>query len=198
MVSLALDTAYKELVIGLYEDGVLLCGTAVETPKKQSENLFPMLESILQEAGKKLADVDEIVITEGPGSYTGLRIAMSVAKVLAAEKPMDLYTINTMQAYAGKEPQANVILDARGHRAYAAHLEQGKTTWMGILDLDALSDFLADNPGTLYGDGYLVGQEASEPDFLQNFIDLKDEWKKAEHVHALVPLYLKESDSYKV
>lgn len=198
MITLAMDTSYQYLVVGLYEDGKQLAGFAMETPKRQSENLFPALESVLQQAGKTLQDTDSIVITEGPGSYTGLRIAMTVAKVLAASRPMDLYTINTMQLYAGMDPSANVILDARGHRVYAAHVENGQTVWMGILDLDEVPAFLESHSGTLYGDGHLIGKPAQKPDFIENFLALQPVWKKTESIHTLTPLYLKESDSYKV
>lgn len=197
MVTLAMDTAYKNLTTAVYEDGKVLAGFSEENFKKQSENLFPKLEMVLEQAGKKLKDVDEIVISQGPGSYTGLRIAMAAAKVIATQSPCRLSVINTMQLYAGKK-NANVILDARGHRAYAAHIEDGKTVWMGILDLDDIPGFLQEYPGELVGDGYLIGQDTNSPDFVQNFLDLADVYEPVENIHMLTPLYLKESDSYKV
>jgi tRNA threonylcarbamoyladenosine biosynthesis protein TsaB len=75
-------------------------------------------------AGLKPMDIDQCVITDGPGSYTGVRIAMTVAKVMCAMRSLPLYTLGTLQLYAGRET-CTVLLDARGKRAYAASFENG-------------------------------------------------------------------------
>ena len=198
MISLCMDRAYKHLIIGIYKDDALLCGIAVEAFKKQSETIFVELNRLLEEAHLDYADVDQVVITDGPGSYTGIRIAMTIAKVLCTQMHKTLYCISTMQLYAGMAESANVILDARSKRAYTAHVEKGKIIGKTqILTLDEIPAFLKEHPGTLYGDGYLIDQEAKPASFLENFSALRKEYRKIENVHALVPQYLKESDAYK-
>ncbi|HIW18899.1 MAG TPA: tRNA (adenosine(37)-N6)-threonylcarbamoyltransferase complex dimerization subunit type 1 TsaB [Candidatus Faecalicoccus intestinipullorum] len=197
MISLCMDSAYKQLVLGLYEDDALLAGISLEAFKKQSETIFVELNKLLEQTKLDYKDIDRIVITKGPGSYTGIRIAMTIAKVLCSQMHKDLYTISTMQLYAGLEPSANVILDARSHRAYVAHLEKGKIIGgTQILDLEEVKKFLEAHPGKVFGDALLSETETSN--FLKNFIDLKAEYQKVENIHALVPDYLKESDAYKV
>lgn len=198
MITLILDTAYKNLMIGLYEDDELLEGACIQAFKKQSEEFFPVLEQILQDAGKTLRDVDEVVVTDGPGSYTGLRIAMTTAKLLATQSKAKLYTLDTLLLFAGLEPSANILMDARGKRAYAAHTENGEMIWEGILPVDQIEGFLNEHPGVLYGDASLIGKEAAEANFLDNAIALRPFWKEVEQPHTLVPRYLKDSDSYKV
>ena len=197
MISLCMDSAYKQLVLGLYKEDTLLAGISLEAFKKQSETIFVELNKILEQANLDYKDIDRVVITRGPGSYTGIRIAMTIAKVLCSQMHKELYTISTMQLYAGLEPSANVILDARSHRAYVAHLEKGKIIGnTQILDLEEAKDFLKAHPGKVFGDALLSEVEPS--DFLKNFIELKAEYQKVENIHALVPDYLKESDAYKV
>ena len=197
MISLCMDSAYKQLVLGLYKEDALLAGISLEAFKKQSETIFAELNKILEQANLDYKDIDRVVITRGPGSYTGIRIAMTIAKVLCSQMHKELYTISTMQLYAGLEPSANVILDARSHRAYVAHLEKGKIIGnTQILDLEEAKDFLKAHPGKVFGDALLSEVEPS--DFLKNFIELKAEYQKVENIHALVPDYLKESDAYKV
>ena len=192
-----MDSAYKQLVLGLYGDDALLAGISLEAFKKQSETIFVELNKLLEQTKLDYKDIDRIVITKGPGSYTGIRIAMTIAKVLCSQMHKDLYTISTMQLYAGLEPSANVILDARSHRAYVAHLEKGKIIGgTQILDLEEVKKFLEAHPGKVFGDALLSETETSN--FLKNFIDLKAEYQKVENIHALVPDYLKESDAYKV
>lgn len=198
MISLCMDSAYKNLVIGLYKDKELLQGVSIEAFKKQSETIFVELNRLLEAAHIDYKDIDRVVITDGPGSYTGIRIAMTIAKVLCTTMHKDLYCISTMQLYAGKEASANVILDARSQRAYVAHVEDGKiignTT---ILPIDEIDAFLESCPGSLMGDAYLVNREVKPSNFLKNFIELEDRYRKIENIHALVPQYLKESDAYK-
>lgn len=198
MISLCMDSAYKHLVIGIYKDKDLLAGVCFEAFKKQSETIFVELERLLQEAKLDYKDIDRVVITKGPGSYTGIRIAMTIAKVLCSQMHIDLYTISTMQLYAGNQ-EATVILDARGNRAYAAHIQDRKIVGkVEIVEVDRLEEYLKQYEGIVLGDGYLAGLECPAPDMLKNFIDLEDVFEKVENVHALVPEYLKESDAYKV
>ena len=199
MISLCMDSSYKLLVLGLYQDQKLLAGISLEAFKKQSETIFVELNRLLKEANLDYKDIDRVVITKGPGSYTGIRIAMTIAKVLCSQMNKELYTISTMQLYAGVRESVNVILDARSHRAYTAHVEKGKIVdGTKILTMEELQDFLALYQGDIAGDADLVGRSACEVDYLHNFIDLEPYYEKVENIHALVPDYLKESDSNKV
>ena len=196
MISLCMDSAYKALVLGLYKDGTLIDGVSIEAFKKQSETIFVELNQLFEKNCLDYKDVDEVIITDGPGSYTGIRIAMTIAKVFCTQMHKTLKCISTMQLFAGMDESANVILDARSKRAYVAHLEKGVVVGeTQILEVDQLEDFLNEHPGTLYGDGYLVNQEAASCDFLKNFMEVPS--CTIENVHALVPQYLKESDAYK-
>lgn len=198
MITLAMDTAYKYLTIGLYQDGKLLKGVALPAFKKQSELLFTYLNQLLKDCDLKYKNIDEIVITDGPGSYTGVRIAMAAAKVLASQLQIPLYTLSTMQLYAGSKGSFNVILDARSSRAYCGYVENGKLAEKeSILTLDEIPAWLDANPGTLIGDTYLLNQESEDPNFLENFIALKENYHPVQNIHALTPRYLKESDAYK-
>ncbi len=190
-----MDSAYKHLVLGLYRDQEFIDGVAMEAFKRQSETLFVELNGLLEKNGLTYKDIDRVIITDGPGSYTGIRIAMTVAKVLCTQRKIALDCISTMQLYAGMDC-ANVILDARSHRAYVAHVENGQVVGdTQILDVDQIPAFIQAHPGTLYGDGYLIGQESKEAKFLENFIRVPS--RSIENIHALVPQYLKESDAYK-
>ena len=99
------------------------------------------LNRLLKETNLDYKDIDRVIITKGPGSYTGIRIAMTIAKVLCSQMHKELYTISTMQLYAGIEKQANVILDARSQRAYVAHVEDGQIQGnIQILTLDEVKE----------------------------------------------------------
>lgn len=168
MKTLCLDSAHKYLVIGLYEDDCMICGTANLSWKKQSETIFPELMRLMQEAGWDSDDVDEVVITDGPGSYTGVRIAMCVAKVLCTRKHIPLYAVSTLQIYAGVHEHAFVMLDARSQRAYTGALQGGKfVEEEKILTLDEIRMLVEQSDYQLFGDCELIDQRRVKHSFLR-------------------------------
>ena len=118
MLTLCIDTAYKYLSLALIRDDQLLYGIDEECFKHQSEMVFVKMQELFENAGIRPNDIDSICISDGPGSYTGVRIAMTIGKVIAAVNKIDLYTISTLQLYANGEKDTMVILDARAKRVY--------------------------------------------------------------------------------
>ncbi len=197
MKTLCMDTTNKYLVIGLYEEDVLICGTMKESWKRQSETLFPMLIECMEEAGWDSDDIDEVVITDGPGSYTGVRIAMSVAKVLCTRKEIPLYVISSLQLYAGLAEHTLALMDARSHRAYAAVLDKGNFVMPECaLNLDDIQKMVQEGNYRIVGDAHLLGMESCAFDLLQNFIDLRPFYRRVDNVHTLTPRYLKDQSAY--
>lgn len=198
MKTLCMDSAHRYLVLALYEDDQLLQSVEYQAWKRQSETLFVELNRLMDLAHWTPDDIDQVVITDGPGSYTGVRIAMSVAKVFCTRKKKPLYTISTMQLYAGMCEHAFVMLDARSSRAYCGVVEQGRLVEESILTLEEAAQRLATETYTLFGDCELIDKESAPLTFARNFMAVKDSWKIVENVHTLVPRYLKEQDAYKV
>lgn len=82
-----------------------------------------MIETLLNLLGMKVEDIDKFVISKGPGSFTGLRIGMTIAKTLAQATGKDLIAISTLLALANNSSSARLkvpMIDARGNRVYAA------------------------------------------------------------------------------
>ena len=85
MLTLCIDTAYKYLTCVLIENDQIISSYFEECFKHQSEEVFVALDRIFKEAGKSRDDIDSICISEGPGSYTGVRIAMTIANCIREE-----------------------------------------------------------------------------------------------------------------
>ena len=188
MKTLCMDSAHRHLVIVLLEDGEVKAGKALSCWKQQSETLFPELIACMDSVGWKADDLDEVMITDGPGSYTGVRIAMAVAKVLCTRKHIPLYCISTLQLYAGVNDHVFVMLDARSSRAYA-----------GSLNLDEIKAYLKEHPDLkVIGDTSLIDMETTDIDFIENFKLLRPYARKVENIHILTPRYLKDQSAYMV
>lgn len=196
MITLCMDTSTQYLVIALIRDDQIVAKFQEKCWKKQSEELFPRLMDLMKEAGLEPEDIGQVVVSEGPGSYTGVRIAMTVAKVFCAMRNLPIATVGTLQLFAGMEPRARVVLDARGGRVYTAVYEYGVLS--GTVEAKPCEEVKAEilQAETVIGDGSLVGREDQIPDLAENFLAVKDQWKYAENVHLVKPEYLKSSESY--
>jgi len=120
---LAIDTSTMISTVTIANDSEILGDFNVNQQKTHSESLVPMIETLLELLGMEFKDIDEFVIAEGPGSFTGLRIGMTIAKTLAQVNDKKLIPISTLLALANNSSSDNLkvpMLDARGNRVYGA------------------------------------------------------------------------------
>lgn len=87
MMTLLLDTHTNEIVIVLYENDQILIEKEVSVVYNHSIDTIPTLVETLEKVNKDIHDLTEIIIVNGPGSFTGVRIGVTIAKTLA-------YTLN--------------------------------------------------------------------------------------------------------
>lgn len=193
MLTLCIDTAYKYLTVCLIKDNELVGQVSYECFKKQSEEVFVALDKLFKDTGINKSDVDSMCITKGPGSYTGVRIAMTIAKVYSKIRSLDLYTISTLRLYAGKNSNVMVIMDARANRAYVGVYDKEN-----IISEDHIEelDKIDSKDYSVVLDGSLINKENISPDIPKCFIDTKKYWDKVDSIDFLTPTYLKESDAY--
>lgn len=192
MKTLVVDTCHKNLVIGCFEDENRLASFSEKAWKMQSEHFFGALNECMEKAGWKPDQIDQIILTDGPGSYTGERIAMTFAKVLCTQTKTVLYRISTYMIYAGLQ-KCEVILDARSNRVYCGSCEDGKLICECIKTLDEIKED-KEKGILIVGDIDLIGEEYKEIDFVANFMAVKDSWVKVDNVHTLTPHYLKSKE----
>lgn len=200
MITLCMDTSSKFLVLALIQEDELIGKRCLSSWKRQSEMIFPQLTELLAECGLTPKAIDQVVVTKGPGSYTGVRIAMTVAKVLCSTANLPLYALPTLELIGAGKTKAAVLLDARSQRAYFGMIENGRLS--GKEEVLSLSEIQAriDNADglELVGDCSLLGLEDCYPDLAQAFLTTRSQWQKVENVHLLVPEYLKAADDYLV
>lgn len=111
---LALDTATPTArVAALSRDGECLV-VRERTATRHSANLLALCDEVLREAGTRVADLTAIVCGAGPGSFTGLRVGLAVAKGLALPTGVQLVLISSLEALAhdlaGRAPHAALLL----------------------------------------------------------------------------------------
>jgi tRNA threonylcarbamoyladenosine biosynthesis protein TsaB len=137
MAVLVMDTATQVLCTAIGTQTQLLGSTALLVPRGHSRLLQPTAEHLLKSAGIKPSDLTLIGVGVGPGSYTGVRMAVSTAKAMASALSVPLVPISTLWTMAaaavpGKAQSSIVIcplLYARRGRAFGAIYEKTGDKW---------------------------------------------------------------------
>lgn len=125
MKFLALDTSTEACSVALALDGQILALDEV-CPQQHSKRILPMLQQLLSDAGVSLYQLDGIIFGRGPGSFTGVRIGVSVAQGLAFGADLPVFGVSTLaamaQAAAVQQNATEVIaaIDARMAEVYIA------------------------------------------------------------------------------
>lgn len=125
---LAFDTSTEHLSVAVRHGDRVLAHSGVGGAQASS-TLLPLIRQLLADAGLALAELDAIVFGRGPGSFTGLRTACSVAQGLAFGAKVPLLPVDTLLAVADEARHAFgaqrvvAVLDARMDQLYAAHYD---------------------------------------------------------------------------
>lgn len=93
---LALDTACGKGSVALADGGNIIVFKEDTVKNAQAKNLLPMMESVLQQAGVNYPDLSAIACTVGPGSFTGIRIALSAARAIALVTKVPVRGVSTL------------------------------------------------------------------------------------------------------
>lgn len=146
MNKLYLDTCAGSLGIAI-KTKEKTCKSEINAGKKTAEELFPLLQSLCSEASVSLKEIDEVYVTKGPGSYTGERLGLTVAKVMATlNSNLKVYTGSTLKALAANE-QSNCIslIDARNNAFFAGFYQNGKEIKEERVDISEVDQFVKEN-----------------------------------------------------
>ncbi len=199
MIRLLMDTSNQYLMVSLYEDDICLETIQELGSKKQSENAIPYLEHLLKKYQKELLDIDEMIITRGPGSYTGVRVAMTIAKTLSVVSSVKLKVISSLAAYAGMKKCVSVI-DARSKKIFVCAYEKGKALMNEqLISIDDFDTFMEDYSGfEVVGQTQVVGYENKNVDLAYHMYELSKNEKYIDNVDGLVPCYLKDVEAKKI
>lgn len=208
MIILALDTAMAACSVAVSDGGVVLASSLVPMERGHAEALAPMVQEVMIEAGLPFPDLDRIAVTVGPGTFTGVRIGLAMARGLGLALRLPVIGIDSLSAIAANEvPDGKNVLvaaDARKDEVYAALFENGRTVRPPYVVAARLAACDVP-PGTLVmgtaapaviaasGRGDLVLSSAGALPVAANFIALAAGLAPPGSMPA--PLYLREADA---
>lgn len=118
MISLFIDTHDKDINLVIYKNGMILDKNIKESERHHSDFIMPMLKELLDRNNLTVHDINEIYVVNGPGSFTGVRLGVTIAKTLAFTLNVPIKTITSLEMYAisedTNEDKIVVIEDLKG------------------------------------------------------------------------------------
>lgn len=195
---LYIDTSSSYLYSGIVEDNKLIAEIKEEFGQSLSEVALPKIVSLFEKNNLTAKDIDKIIVVNGPGSFTGIRIGITIAKVYAWSLNIPITTITSIEAMA---VSTNIntykvpMLDARRGYVFTGIFDSENNVILepSYLKKEELNDKLTDlNVFTVITNDNTIdyqNQESYTPDFLKIIEKFKD--KENLNPHGVNPNYLK-------
>lgn len=128
MLVLALDTATHDLVTGLVDtDSGSVIDLVVPATRGHNELLMPTIQELLDASGHAFADLGAVVVGQGPGPFTGLRVGMATASAIGQALGVPVHGVDSLDAIARRHCAEHLLVttDARRREVYWAYYVAG-------------------------------------------------------------------------
>jgi tRNA threonylcarbamoyladenosine biosynthesis protein TsaB len=144
---LAIDTATEQCSVAIVTDNATW-SRVVPTARSHADMILPMVDEVLRESGLTLAQLDGLAFGRGPGSFTGVRIAVSVIQGLALARQLQVAGVSNLAAVAQQAAQVRqlsvnadilVCMDARMNEVYWGHYRVGANGLVGLVGAEQVS-----------------------------------------------------------
>ena len=194
MLWLGIDTSDKRLYACLYDGDRPLVVTSYEAWQRQSEYLVEEIAKAFEASGKEKKALEAVITAVGPGSYTGVRIGLTVAKTIAFALKIPLFLVSSLELLQDDSRPSICLMNARSKRSYFAVYDKGKPIIQDCIKTnDEVRAYLSEHPDyAVCGDAAYLGIEGYQSDFGQRFLACLDEDHRCKEPFAARPIYLKD------
>lgn len=194
MYTLLLDSSNRNLSVGLARGGEVFEAVELEAWQQQSELMIPAIHDLLNKHQLTSQDLSDIIVAIGPGSYTGVRIAVTIAKIMAFLLNVNLYTVSSLAVLSVDDLPTICLVNARSGRSYFA-VYQGTKALVNdsVLTNDEVLDYIATHPDyQTSGDIEYLGINPAKFNRFTNMLKFKQTEFLVNDLLSVKPTYLKD------
>ena len=193
MVTILLDSSNTNLSVGIAKDNVLLDYISYEAWQRQSEYMIVELNKLLEKHGIKKEDITDVIVAKGPGSYTGVRIAITIAKTIAVALNANLYAVSSLRVQKNDILPSICLINARSNRSYVGVYQDQEVLLNDcIMKNDEVMKYIEDHPDySVCGDTKYLNIQGIESNTMKEMLDLKDSLESINPL-SLKPVYMKD------
>ena len=199
MISLFLNTSSSRFSVAIAKDNKVIDSLYIDYDKDLSKDALYEVKKILEKNALNPTDVDEVICVRGPGSFTGLRIGVTIAKTFAYFLEKELYSVSTLEVMASSVTGDVIvpIIDARRGFCYSAIYDKNYNVLMDecyikITDLLEKVKSYTGNIVFVSLDKFDFETVEFVPD-MDKFFNL--DFKRKEDSMTFVPNYLKKTEA---
>lgn len=194
MITLLLDSSNTLLVVGLAKDDKIIDEIIYEAWQKQSEFMILEIEKILKRNEINPKEVGEIIVSKGPGSYTGVRIALTIAKIYGYALNIPVFAVSSLQMLEKRDEISICLMNARSQRSYFGVYKNDEVIVEDkVLTNEEVKKYILDHPDyKVMGEVSYLSLNEEKSDILNNMLRLKSEKTKVENILTLKAIYLKD------
>lgn len=199
MISLFVDTSYKSMYVALIKDKSVLEHIHLMAEANFSEILLPSIASILEKNKINVNDIEKIYATIGPGSFTGIRIGLTVCKVLAWTLGKGVIPISSLEFMAATQTDTDYkipVIDARHDKVFGSVYDKDMNVVIAdnYTSLDDLTRSLNGSYTYISYDDFGI-DNTLKPDYDVMKIIEKHHNDDEINCHAIKPNYLKKTEA---
>lgn len=200
MISLLIDTCTKNVCIALFKDKTLMDKVVYSNQIDLSSNFMVLVNNIFSKNSVKIEDVDKFFVAVGPGSFTGIRIGVTCAKVMAWALKKDVIPFSSLELLATVDSNNDYIvplIDARRGYVFAGIYDNHLNCIMNdaYIKLDDLLEKIENDKSTTYVSLDNFDLETILPEYNVNKIIEKHFNDTPINPHSLNPNYLKKTEA---
>ena len=194
MLAVLLDSSNTSLTVGLANDNGVIESISYEAWQSQSEYMIPELDKLLGKHHVDRKDITDVVVSVGPGSYTGVRIAITIAKTMALVTGANLYGISSLRCQKDRKNPSICVINARSDRSYFGVYEDEKVLISDcIMPNEKVLEYVKEHPTySVCGNAGYLGLQGIEPDISRELLSLMCCSKPISDPLALNPVYMKD------
>lgn len=198
--TLFLDSSNELLIVGLGIDNKIVDEIIYPCFQRQSEFMIQEIKNILKTNNVHPKEIDSIVVTKGPGSYTGLRIALTIAKIYGTTLGIDVYSVSSLEILKDLDKPTICLMNARSKRSYVGIYNKDEVIENDkVMTNEEVLNFINEHKDYLIGGNvnYLnldeeISKRRINSNYLLNMYKLKKEENKVKDILSLKALYLKD------
>lgn len=189
MKTIIFDVSTQVMYVGYIKDGILVDFSIRIAIRDHAKYLVDRIDQVIKRNKLTIDDIDQMIVGKGPGSYTGIRVAVMVAKMIGFSKEMPIKTVSSLFFLtSGYEGKVAALIDARRGYVFSAVYENGEM----ILDegyrrlTDLQQNDIYKQARTVFLDDRTY--EVSAKPILEHAVLVED-------IHGFIPNYLRKTEA---
>lgn len=197
MITLYIDTSDKDVSIAIIKDQKELSKITKDIPNEHSIYAVPFIKEVLDESKLEPNNIDNIMVVNGPGSFTGIRIGLTIAKVYAYLLKKDLRAVSSLKALALSTTGDYILslIDAKHNNFYLGLYDSNyneiiKEQFNNINEVENIIEkynpVIVSNNNIKINNTIVENIKLNIPNIVSYYLN-----KETENPHSLVPNYLK-------